>query len=412
MSDPAPTSATLLRANGVPRRARIAVTAAYAAQGLGYAVVVTSLPAFKLQQGIDDTVVSIIILGVCLTAALGSVVANAVAVRRGSRTALALGLGIQAAAFLAILAGAPFPLFAAAFALYGIGLGCVDAASAMQGVLVQRAYGRSLLGGLFAAYTAAAMAGALLASWVAASALPVSFVIAVALIVAIGVAFAGARLFAPEIPIDQALAPAERTKLPRAGIWAFGLVILAAFVVDSGVSTWSTVYLHDHVGAAGWAAPLGYAAYQFVILVSRLATDRLLPLAGRRRMITIAVIVSVIGCLVVAILPLPAAAVAGFALAGVAVGVLVPVTFGAAGELDPAHSDQIIARVNIFNYAGAVLGAVVIGLLADWPGLGPAFVLPAIALAAVLLVVPRFRTTASAAARGAGPDDAASDPRR
>ena len=47
-------------------RSRVAVTAAYAAQGLGYAVVVTSLPVFKQLQGIDDVAVSLIVLLVCV----------------------------------------------------------------------------------------------------------------------------------------------------------------------------------------------------------------------------------------------------------------------------------------------------------------------------------------------------------
>jgi MFS family permease len=100
----------------------------------------------------------------------------------------------------------------------------------------------------------------------------------------------------------------------------------------------------------------------------------------------------------VAFVPFPVAAIMGFALAGVATGVLVPVTFGAAGELSPSHSDQVVARVNLFNYAGAILGAVVIGLLADAPGLGPAFLLPAVALAGVLLTVRWFRVARGPAA--------------
>ena len=141
---------------------RVAVFAAYAAQGLGYAVVVTSLPALKQRQGVDDTVVTLIVLGVAIAAAGGSVLANALAVRFGSRTALVVGLLLQAAALPAIALPTPFPLFVSLFAVYGIGLGCVDAATAMQGVIVQRAHGKPLLGGLFSAYTAAATAGALL----------------------------------------------------------------------------------------------------------------------------------------------------------------------------------------------------------------------------------------------------------
>lgn len=374
------------------RAARGAVTGAYAAQGLGYAVIVTSLPALQARQDVDTDVVTFIVLGVAIAAALGSVIANAVAVRFGSRTALALGLIVQAVALPVIALPTPFVVFAAAFAVFGVGLGCVDAAAAMQGVTVQRAYGRHLLGGFFAAATAAAIGGALLVSAVALSAVGAGVALACAAAIGLGVALVGLRYFAREVPIDEALPAAERARLPRAGIWAFGLVILAVFVADSAVSTWSTTYLQVDLAALAWIAPLGYAAYQAVVLVSRLVTDRLVPAIGRGRLVAVAASVSAVGCAIIALLPFPAAAIIGFALAGVSAGVLIPVTFGAAGELAPAHSDQVIARVNLFNYAGAILGAVVIGLLADGPGLGPAFLLPAVALAAILFAVPRFRS--------------------
>lgn len=84
------------------------------------------------------------------------------------------------------------------------------------------------------------------------------------------------------------------------------------------------------------------------------------------------------------------AAVVGFALAGVGVGALVPLTFSAAGELAPGRVDEVIARINLFNYIGAVLGAVVLGLLSAWPGLGVAFALPALLLLPALAASRRF----------------------
>ncbi|MBW9094545.1 MFS transporter [Microbacterium jejuense] len=380
----------------MPRASRISVTAAYAAQALGYAVLVTSLPALKERQQVDDMTISLILLGVSVAAALGSVLADLVAVRWGSRAALATGLIIEAALLPVIAFETPFAVFVGALAVYGVGLGCVDAASAMQGMLVQRSYGRSLMGGFFAGYTAAAIAGALLVSGVAASAVGAGVAITVAAVVILAVALVGTRLFAQDVPVDEALPKAERSKLPRAGIWAFGVVILAVFVVDSSVSTWSTVYLQDNLQALAWVAPLGYAVYQACILVTRLATDRLLPRIGRVRLVLIATLVSIVGCLLVALLPFAAAAVVGFGLAGVAVGAVVPVTFGAAGELDPAHSDQVIARVNIFNYAGVIVGAVLVGVLAGGPSLGLGFLIPAVVLLAVLFVLRWFRTTRSA----------------
>ncbi len=393
------------------RVTRVAVTAAYAAQALGYAVLVTSLPALEARQRVDDQAVALILLGVSCAAALGSVLANAVAVRWGSRAALVVGLLVEAVALPVVAFPTPFAVFVTALAAYGVGLGCVDAASAMQGVTVQRAYGRPLMGGFFAGYTAAAILGALLVSGVAASAVAAGVAIAVAAAVALVVALAGTRLFAHDVPVDEALPAAQRGRLPRAGIWAFGFVILAVFVVDSSVSTWSTVYLQNDLAAIAWVAPLGYAAYQVCILLTRLATDRLLPVVGRVRLVLVAALISVAGCLTVALLPFAAAAVAGFTLAGVAVGVMVPVTFGAAGELDPAHSDQIIARVNVFNYAGVIVGAVALGLLAGGPTLGLGFLIPAIVLAASLLVLSWFRRGPRARPAGASAASAGDDAR-
>ncbi|MFJ6653131.1 MFS transporter [Microbacterium sp. NPDC091313] len=388
------------------RRGRVAVLGAYTAQGLGYAVVVTSLPALKARQQIDDTVVSLIVLGVCVFAAGGSFIADAVARRGGSRAALVLGLALQAVALPLIALPLPPALFFAAFAVYGLGLGAVDASSAMQGVILQRAHGSPLLGGFFAGYTAAAIVGALVVS--AASgmtarvpALGAAIALLIAGVWAAAVAAAGSRRFAAEEhPTGDAEGAQPRHRLPVRGIWIFGAVILAVFVLDSAVSTWSTVYLQDDLGVLAWVAPLGYGAYQVAVLGTRLATDVLLRRAGARLLVAVAVVVAAIGCVGVVALPSPAAAIAGFALAGVATGALVPAAFGSAGELDPARSDEVIARVNVFTYVGAVVGAVAVGLLADGPGLATAFLIPAVAIAAVLLVLRAFPRRAPGAASG------------
>ncbi|WP_438353607.1 MFS transporter [Microbacterium sp. CJ88] len=379
-------------------RSRAAVRAAYAAQGLGYAVVVTSLPAFKERQGLDDTAVSLIVLLVCAAAAGGSGLADLVAKRWGSRAALCAGLVIEAAAVTVITTDAALPVFVAAFGVYGVGLGAVDASAAMQGVFVQRRAGRDLMGGFFASYTAAAIVGALAVAGTAAAGLG-GAALAVAIVVAAGAAAWGWYSFDPAraAAVTDAGAGARPTaSLPRRGIWLFGFVILAAFTLDSAVSTWSTVYLADALSAAAAIAPLGYAAYQVAILVTRLAADRLVRRFGPRPIVIGATAASLAGLVLVAVLPSAPAAIVGFALAGVAVGALVPLAFTSAGELAPARSDEIIARVNLFNYGGAVLGAVALGLLAGAPGLGQAFLLPGMLLLPVLLIVRRFRAAGAA----------------
>src|ERR1700753_2009831 len=98
----------------------------YAAQGLGYAALVTALPQLKDRQNVDDTFVSVILLLVCVAAAGGSVLADVVAARWGSRFALAGGLLTVAVGLGLVTVRTPTVAFTAVLILYGVGLGTVD----------------------------------------------------------------------------------------------------------------------------------------------------------------------------------------------------------------------------------------------------------------------------------------------
>ncbi|MDQ1106151.1 MFS transporter [Nocardioides zeae] len=363
------------------------VAAAFAAQGFGYAAVVTALPALKDRFAFGDAFVSGLLLGVCVAAAVGSVLADLVAVRWGSRQALAGGLLVQAAALTVAATAGSLGLFMTATAVYGAGLGAVDAASNMQGVLAERRRGRPLLGRCYAAYTAAAAVGALTTAGVATTDLSGTTGMVVAAGLLAVVALVGVRLF------DHARAAREpgsegRGPLPGRGIRLVGALVLVAFAVDAAVSTWSTVYLDGLVADAA-LAPLGYAVYQGTVLTTRLVTDVLVRRSGRAPVALAGIVVGAVGCGLVAVVPGVPGAVAGFALAGVATGTLVPLAFGAAGELAPGRSDEVVARVNLFNYAGVVLGAASLGVVGEGRGLGIAFALPAVLLLAALPLVRR-----------------------
>jgi len=370
---------------------RLAVGAAYVAQGLGYAVVVTALPTLKDRYSITDTVVSLIILLVCVAAAGGSVLADRTAGKRGSRAAVVAGLAFEAVALVLIASPVPLPVFVAAFGIYGVGLGMVDAAGAMQGVLVQQRVGKSVMSGFFAWYTAAAIVGALVMSGLAGAGWSASIALIGAAVVGAGICILGRSRLDPRLTGTADVAAAPRAALPRRGIAIFGMVIFAAFAVDSAVSTWSTVYLSDVLLTSAAVAPLGYAAYQGAILVTRLGGDWLVRRHGRPVLAVVTALLTILGCALVVLVPTAWAAVAGFAFAGFGVGALVPLAFSSAGELDIARSDAIIARVNLFNYAGAVLGSVLVGLLADGPGLALGFIVPLLLVVPVLAMARAFR---------------------
>jgi MFS family permease len=370
-------------------RARL-IGAGYAAQGLGYAAVVTALPAFKDRQGVDDTFVSAVLLLVVVAAAGGSVLADRIAARWGSRYALASGLFLIGAGLAGTTFWSPNVIFAAIFLAYGVGLGAVDASLSMQGVLVQARLGRSVMSRLFAAYTAAAIAAALLMSGALKTGAGAAVAVGVASVFAVLVGLVGWRLFEPGRTLRSSVAHAESGRSVRPIVIVCGMLIFTAFLVDSAVSTWSSIYLQDSLAAAPAVAPLGYAAYQGAVLVSRLVADHVVPRAGRVVIAVGALIFCGIGCGLVVALPAVGAAVAGFAVAGIGVGVLVPLAFSAAGEAALESSDEVIAKVNLFNYGGALLGAVLLGALSEPIGLQWAFAIPVVAVIATLPLARRI----------------------
>jgi len=386
------------RWRGLPTSTLAVTAAAFAAQGFGYAAIVSTLPTFKERLDLTETLISAILLGVCVAAAGGSVLADVIAVRRGSRWALAVGFGLQAVSLVVAINASTVAMFTVAVVVYGVGLGCVDAAANMAGALAEARSSTPLFGRLYAAYTVAAITGALATSGAQSTGLhaltPVIVAAVLAVVVAALVLRFGDRYITARPPTHE---PQDRARLPLRGIWMVGGLVFAAFVVDSAVATWSTLYMEDGLGTTKAVAPLAYAAYLGVVLAGRLAADPMVRRWGRLHTGIVGSLVALVGCVLVVAVHAPGPAVVGFALAGGAAGLLVPVAFSWAGELDPDRSDEVVARVNLFNYGGALIGAVALGALAgNASALGFGFALPAVALVVALPLLRAHRRSAQA----------------
>jgi MFS family permease len=183
----------------------------------------------------------------------------------------------------------------------------------------------------------------------------------------------------------------KRADGTRRVILVCGTFIFTAFLADSAISTWSSVYLDDSLAATAAVVPLGYAAYQAAVLVSRLAGDHLVPRIGNAAAATGCLLICAVGCGLVVAVPSIGVAVTGFALTGLGVGILVPLAFSVAGASAPDNSDEVIARVNLFNYGGALVGAVLLGALSEPIGLRFAFLIPVLGLLLTLPVVRAWR---------------------
>jgi MFS family permease len=141
-------------------------------------------------------------------------------------------------------------------------------------------------------------------------------------------------------------------------------------------------------------APLGLAAYLACQVSGRLVADRPVRRLGPVRPVAVGGLVGAVGMALVALARVPALAIVGFAIVGVGLCVVVPLSFSAAGALDPTGSGVAIARVNLFNYVGFVVGAGLIGAVNQAAGLRWAFVVPAALCLLIIALAPSFRVAA------------------
>ncbi|MCO5992706.1 MFS transporter [Actinoallomurus rhizosphaericola] len=372
------------------RRGRYAAYVAFGVQGLSFAALVTRIPELQKAHNLSDGALALVLLAVPVVAGIGSVLAGSLMTRYGSGVVLR---GAQPLVLLSIVAIGVAPgdlaLYGAA-ALFGLFVGAVDASMNAQAVTAETRYGKSLLTGFHAVWSAA---GILAGLWSAlANRIDLGLGTGFALPAVLGVAASlstGHRLYPKALEatgpsVEQLKAAARR--VPWKPIIIIGAAVTCMYIADSATSSYSAKYLKDDLHASGAVAPLGYVAYQICMMLSRTGADLLVRAHGAARIVGAGGLIGGVGLLTAALSPNPLVAIAGFAIAGVGLSVVVPTSFSAAGRLDPTGLGIAVSRVNVFNYAGFVLGAAIAGAVAS--DLWLAYLLGA-ALCLVVLVTAR-----------------------
>jgi MFS family permease len=385
------------------RQARVGATGAYFVQGLCFAGLVTRVPTLQKNFHLSDTALLLILLIVPVVAGMGSMLAGALAPRYGSAVVLRVAGPAVCLSITAVGFAPDRQLLYAAVAAFGLAIGAVDATMNMQGVAVQHRYGRSILVSFHGAWSVGGILGSLANA--AAGRLHLSLgpnlggIALVGLVIAVSVGpslyrHGEAAALAVELP-PQGAPP----RIPWRPLVLVGLAVMIMYIADSATSNWSAKYLEDALHASNAVAPLGLAGYLLLQMLGRLVADWPVRRFGPVLPVAAGGLVGGAGMLLVALAGSAALAIVGFAIVGVGLCIVVPQSFSAAGALDPTGSGVAVARVNLFNYVGFVVGAGLVGVINDAAGLRWAFAVPAVLCLGIVGLAPAFRIGARATER-------------
>ncbi|MGW8353164.1 MFS transporter [Streptomyces wedmorensis] len=382
------------------RRGRGSLAVSFFVQGVTFALLVTRIPAIQDRYGISDGLLPVFLAAVPILAGVASVATEKVVARVGPAVVLRWAQPFVLLALLAVGVGSELWAAAVALGLFGLAVGALDASMNMLGVSLQRAYGRSIMLGFHASYSLGGIAGASLA-WVGAHwhlSLFTSYLPVVAVL--LPVAFVGSRWYVAggDGPVEEA-GESKGSGVAFKLLLPLCLVMTFAYIGDSTVSNWSAKYLQDVLGSSEELATVPYNAYMVTTLLGRAVGDFGVRRLGAAVVVRGGAVLGGLGFALVAVAPGAWAGIAGFTVLGLGLSVIVPQTFAAAGRLFPGNSDAAVARLNVFNYVGFLVGSPLVGALGDAWSYRGAMVVP---MALVLVTVVYATSFGSREARYGG----------
>jgi len=365
------------------RRARRAVAAVFAIHGAVSGTFATRIPWIKGHLHLGAGSLGIALMAPAIGSSLAMPLAGRLVHARGHRSAVRLLILVDCLS-LALPALSPdLPVLVVSLLLTGACAGMADVAMNAQGVEVEQRHGRSIMSGLHGMWSV----GGLAASGVG--------VLAAGLdwdarwhLAAMALLLAGLGLFVCRGLLDVRSAPeAEappRFALPPRSALAIGLVGFCAVFAEGASGDWSGVYLRGTAGASAGLAAASYTAFACMMALSRLSGDAAVRRFGPVRTVRLGGVVAALGGTLVVIARTPAPAIAGFALIGIGIAVVVPLCFAAAGHSgdNPSRS---IAGVATVTYTSGLVAPAAIGWIAQGASLPVSFaVVTALTLGLVL----------------------------
>ncbi len=370
------------------RHGRAALAVSFFAQGALFAMLVTRIPAIQDRYGISDGLLPVFLAAVPVLAGVGSVLTEQVVRRVRPSVVLRWVQPVVAVVLAALGAGDRLWVAAVTLALFGVCVGGLDASMNMLGVSLQRTYGRSIMLGFHAAYSLGGIVGACLAWSGAHWHVALFSLYGPAALVLVPLTLAASRWYRDQP--GKAVAGEPQGQVVMRWLLPLCLVMAFAYIGDSTVSNWSAKYLQDTLHSSDQLSTVPYAVYMVTTLIGRSVGDFGVRRFGAAAVVRLGTVVAVAGFAVVAVAPGPWVGMLGFTLLGLGLCVIVPQTFAAAGRMFPDASDSAIARLNIFNYVGFLVGSPLVGALGDAWSYRGAMLVPMVLVAATLRYARSF----------------------
>jgi fucose permease len=386
-----------------PRAARLATSLVFGVNAFAMANVIPRLPAIKDRLEIGDAALGAAVAGAGLGALVASTGAGFAVHRWGTaRTSVGFGLALCAVSVLPGIAPV-WGLLLLAYVLMGVTDAIMDVAMNAQGLVVQKAYGRSVLNGFHGWWSVGAAVGALTGAGAAAADVPLPVHLLAANALNAGVLLVASRWLLADPPgasgadADGAPALTRLHGVVRPMLPLVAFAFCATFVEDAP-ATWGALYVRDDVGTSAGVAGLAFVAFSTGMTVGRLSADRVIDRFGRVRVVRAGGLAAALGMAAVLFTGHLAVVLPAFAVMGVGVAPQFPSMFSAASEQPGVPAAHGLAVASWAARTGFLLAPPLVGAVSDAVGLGRALWLVVVVALVLTALSGTVRPVAGASA--------------
>lgn len=365
-------------------KTQLAVLTAFFTNGAVGATWVARIPVIQNKLALSEGRLGLILFGAALGMITALSLVGSLIERFGSaKVSLVSSLILCAALPLIAIMPDPISLFFTLF-IYGAAMSSMDIAMNEQAVRVERKNGRALMSSFHAGFSIGGLAGALLSAGVAslpAVTILAHFMLVAALFITVTV------VFYPYLQPGKQATEERRSmfRFPERALWAMGAIAFCSVIGEAAMTDWSAVYLSRVLSTSSSLAALGYAAFSLTMTVGRLSGDHLVRKWKPVNLVRAGSITAGLGLVAIILTANPVVAIAGFAMVGLGLANIIPLTFSAAGNFPGIPSGVGIASVATFGYTGSLITAPMIGAVAEATSLRVSMLLVAILVSTLLI---------------------------
>ncbi|MGW1613997.1 MFS transporter [Streptomyces sp. NPDC002285] len=391
------------------RRARYAVASVFAVHGAVTGSFATRVPWIQDHAGVSAGQLGLALAFPALGASVAMPVAGSISHRFGARNALR---GLIALWTLALTLPALAPnLLTLCLALFTFGAtaGMADVAMNALGVEVENRLGRSIMSGLHGMWSAGALIGSAAGTLAAhlGSDARLHHALAAAALTILGIL---ACRWVLDLQPAEDEEPPPRFALPPRSALLIGAVGFCAVFAEGASLDWSAVYLRDQLDTSAGLAAACTTGFTLTMALARLAGDKVVDRYGAVRTVRSGGVLATLGGLLIVVSDRPALAMAGFALLGLGIAVVVPLCFAAAGR-SGSNPSLAIAGVATITYTSGLVAPSAIGGIAQATSLMVSFCLVTVLSSGLVVFARVLRAGDRDRPKISRPDAAVPDPR-